>query len=81
MTRQLNLVLQFYGTDPILAWAMTLAALFILAAMVMAIIASREEDRQQREAAAFERQLRERPTVYPPPSGKKGFDRNRRRVS
>lgn len=77
----MNPIIDFYRTDPVVAWFLTLAFVVLLAGCLYAVLLANEEKKAER--LAQERRVRQRYdaaiSVWPPPPGPKGFDRNRNR--
>jgi len=79
-----NLILQFYGTDPLIAWTLTLALCFTIAAFVIVGRAAYRERRQRREDASFRQSMRamlhtDESIAWPRPAGHKTPWKDRRK--
>jgi hypothetical protein len=74
-----NLVLEFYGGDPAIAWMLTFAFICLIAAVVVAARAQYQERRRRQADADFRRRMTAAlgPINYPPAKGPKGFERQR----
>ena len=76
----LNSLLAFYGSRPEVAWALTVAILFFVAAglVVLAELRRRWRDEDERARDAMVRSASQvpPPQTWPRPVGPKGFHRN-----
>ena len=82
-----NEVLQFYGVDPVVAWLLTVALLFVIALLIKVAIDGYQARQERRRDEQFMQTMRAHlaapdPINYPPPVGPKGFakDAKHRRV-
>lgn len=75
-----NLILQFYGTDPLVAWALTFALCSVIAAFIVigrSIYQERQQKKDQTFKATMDRAME--PIEWPRPAGHKTPWKDRRK--